>query len=226
MNQYPPGQVPQYPMQPNGMPHYMPPSEKPKKKRSALKWLLGILIGSLLLCGVIVAANTGLKGDQQVTVTNSTSKQSGNTASKGSGTSDSNPATVAKVGETITINDTDLSCTLLSVHKLATDDYTKPKPGQEFIYVHIKLVNNGSEEQSYNPFDFHVKSGTGNITNEEIPPSTYTANNMLSSGKLSAKGSVEGDIAFQVPIGDSKAQFTWSPSIFNTSSQYAWDLEL
>ena len=47
-----------------------------------------------------------------------------------------------------------------------------------------------------------MRSSSGNITDEEVPPSTYTANNQLNSGKLSAGGSVEGDIIFQVPKAD------------------------
>ena len=95
-----------------------------------------------------------------------------------------------------------------------------------FIVVHIKLVNKGSNETSYNEFDFHAKSGSGNITDMEVPPTTYTANNQLNSGQLAASGTTEGDIILQVPVGDHKAQLTWKPSIFGNSTDYAWNLGL
>jgi hypothetical protein len=93
--------------------------------------------------------------------------------------------------------------------------------------VHVKLVNNGSDEKSYNGFEFHVRSGTGNITDEEIlSPRSYTVNNRLNSGKLSAGGTVEGDIVFQVPKGDHKSQLTWQPSFFGNAGDNAWNLGL
>ncbi|MGZ3678609.1 MAG: DUF4352 domain-containing protein [Ktedonobacterales bacterium] len=96
-----------------------------------------------------------------------------------------------------------------------------------FIVVHVKIVNKSTSEFDYNPLDFHVKSGAGNITDVEFaPPSTYTANNQLDSGKLSAGGGVEGDMVFQVPQGDHKAALTWQPSIFGNAGDNAWNLGL
>jgi hypothetical protein len=115
--------------------------------------------------------------------------------------------------------------TLVSVHKLSASAYDQPKPGNEFIVVHVKLVNSGSNEQSYNPLDFHVKSGAGNITDETFT-SSYTANNELNSGQLAVGGSAEGDIVFQVPIGDHKAELTWQPNFFGNTTDYAWNLGL
>jgi hypothetical protein len=120
-----------------------------------------------------------------------------------------------------------VGCTLVSVKTIAGDDVTQPKPGNEFIVVHVKIHNGNSQQTDYNPFDFHVKSGAGNITDEEvIPPSSYTANNELNSGQLDAGGTVEGDIIFQVPIGDHKAELTWQPDLFGNSTQNAWNLGL
>ena len=108
---------------------------------------------------------------------------------------------------------------------LAGDDITQPKPGNEFIVVHVKIHNSNSQQTNYNPFDFHAKSGAGNVTDEEvIPPSSYTANNELNSGQLDPGGTVEGDIIFQVPVGDHKAELTWQPNFFGNTTQNAWNL--
>ncbi len=132
---------------------------------------------------------------------------------------------VAAIGDTLIWND--INVTLLKVSKIAPDEFTQPKSGHQFIVVHLKIVNKGTAEVDYNPFDFHVKSGSGNITDEECClPSTYTANNMLDSGKLSPGGSVVGDIGFQVTKGDHAAELTWQPDILGNAGENGWNLGL
>src|SRR6266567_8985619 len=132
---------------------------------------------------------------------------------------------VAAIGDTLIWND--IEVTLVSVKKLAGDEFTRPKAGNQFIVVHLKIVNKGSSEVDYNPFDFHVRSGTGNITDYECClPSTYTANNILDSGKLSPGGSVTGDIGFQVEKGDHAAELTWQPNILGNAGENGWNLGL
>ncbi len=132
------------------------------------------------------------------------------------------PPSVAKVGDTITVNDVDT--TLVSVKKIAGDEFTQPKPGNTFIVVHVRMKNNSAGEVDYNEFDFHVRSGSGNITDADVSPSTYTANNELNYGKLSPGGTVEGDIIFQVKKGDHKAELTWQPSILGNAGDNVWNL--
>ena len=148
----------------------------------------------------------------------------GGTTSSGSGGSPDATKAPAKVGDTITADN--VSVTLESVKKLAGDQFVKPKSGNQFIVVRVKLENKGSDEVDYNPFDFHAKSSSGNITDLEIAPSTYKDNKELDSGKLAKGGSVEGDIIFQVPADDHGAQLTWQPSFFDNNSDYVWGLGL
>ncbi len=223
-NQQPPPQFGQPQQQPQWQQPPNQPAPQPPKKRGVLKWVLiavGIMLVAIIgLCAVISAGinsavKTATKGTISSTDTPSNNSSGGNNSS----------GQVAKVGQTITVNG--FSCTLLSVKKLASDEIVKPKPGNEFIVVHVKLNNGSSDEKDYSPIYFHVRSGAGNITDEEIgPPSSYTANNELNSGKLSAGGSVEGDIIFQVPTGDHKAQLTWQPNILGNSTDNAWNLGL
>jgi len=215
-NQPPP---PQYSGQP--VQYFIPP-QQPKKSRTWL-WITLAIIGSVVLlsCGlcalVIVTAHNATTRSAVITI--------GSTTGTTPTTLDTPTtyATIAKVGQTITVQD--MSCTLISVHKLSADAYSSPKPGNQYIFVHVKLANNGPNGQDYNPFNFHVKSGSGNITDEDFTTS-YTGNNQLNSGKLAAGGRVEGDIVFQVTIGDHKAELTWQPNYFGSSSDYAWNLGL
>lgn len=155
---------------------------------------------------------------------------SGGTTTVTNGSGDSNnggsstPAAPAKVGSTITVDK--VSVTLVSVKKLVADEFTKPKSGNQFIVVHVKMVNKSGSEQSYNEFDFHAKSGSGNITDVEVPPSTYKGNDLIDSGTLANGGTVEGDLVFQVGKTDHKAQLTWQPSFFDNAGDNAWNLGL
>jgi Domain of unknown function (DUF4352) len=216
--QPPPNNQPwQQPQQPNTYypPQQQVPWQQPPKKKSKVGLIVGIIAAILVLSciGVFALVGTAAKNTTTGTISSSTSATT-------SATSTTNQ--VAKVGQTITVDS--VAATLVSAKTLAADEFTKPKPGNQFIVVHIKMVNNGSDEKDYNPFDFHAKSGSGNITDEEIPPSTYTANNELNSGKLSAGGTVEGDIVFQVPKGDHKALLTWQPSFFGNAGDNGWNL--
>jgi len=189
-----------------------------------LKWVL-ISLGVVLLLGIGACAIIISAINSTVKQTTTGSISTGTTANSTSSTSANTPAKIGKLGDTITVDS--VSCTFVTVKTLAADEFNKPKAGNQFIVVHVKIHNGNSQQASYNPFDFHVKSGSGNVTDEELaPPSSYTANNTLNSGQLDPGGTVEGDIVFQVPVGDHNAELTWQPSIFGNSTQNAWKLGL
>jgi Domain of unknown function (DUF4352) len=212
-------------------PYGQPPPQK--KKSGKLKWVL-ISLGVLLVlcigaCALIASAfNTAANQVANGTITTPTTSTSSNTTSSSSNTTSTSNNTsspvVGKVGQTITVDS--VGCTLVSVTVIAGDEFTQPKPGNEFIVVHVKIHNSNSQQTDYNEFDFHAKSGSGNITDFEIAPSTYTANNELNSGQLDPGGTVEADIIFQVPAGDHKAELTWQPNFFGNTTQNAWNLGL
>ncbi len=210
------------PQQPYYPPQYVPPPQK--KSRTWLWIVLGVL--AVLILGCIGVSMLVLRSAGTAINSVSTTVASTVTTIAETPTTQGQPASQAsQVGGTITVND--VAVTLTSVKKLAADQFTQPKAGNEFIVVHVKIVNNSTGEVDYNPFDFHVRSGAGNITDEEFgAPSTYTANNMLSSGKLSAGGNVEGDLIFQVKKGDHKTQLTWQPSFLGNAGDNAWNLGL
>jgi hypothetical protein len=219
----PPPQYQQEPYsqyQPN---YYMPPP--PLKKSNKTLWIvLGVVVGGLLvvslaICGIIVVAVTNTASTAvnniaaTVTVDTSTSTSS----------SSSSDNQVSKVGGTITLNG--VQATLVSVKTSPGGQYDTPKSGNEYVIVHVKLNNTSNKEQSYNEFDFHVKSGSGNITQQDYL-STENNSDLLNSGTLSAGGSTEGDLVFQVKIGDHKAELTWQPSYFGNAGDNGWNLGL
>jgi flagellar basal body-associated protein FliL len=206
---------------------YRQPSSQPKKKKSKLLLIIGIIVVLVLFASVGAGVLASHGGNPSASTTTNSSASSSNTSSNSFNTSSNSTSApvVGKVGQTITVDSA--GCTLVSVKTIAGDDFTQPKPGNEFIVVHVKIHNSNSQQTDYNTFDFHVKSGTGNVTDEEaIPPSPYTANNELNSGQLDPGGTVEGDIIFQVPVGDHKAELTWQPNFFGSTTQNAWNLGL
>jgi hypothetical protein len=210
---------PAYPPPPN----QYPPLQPQRKSRTWLWVVLSVLVFLVLACAGLVAL--AAIGSRSTTTTTPGTVASGNTPAEGNTPAATNaPASVGKVGSTITVND--VATTLISVKKLAADQYTQPKPGNIFIVVHVKITNNSTGEVDYNEFDFHVRSGSGNITDSDVSPSTYTANNLLNSGKLSAGGSVEGDIVFQVKKGDHASELTWQPNFLGNAGDNAWSLGL
>ena len=195
----------------------------PPKKRGIGKFFAigcGSLVALVILVIVLAAVVSG--GHSSSSSTTNTSAGTSTSVSQ-----NSSGNTVAKVGQTITVDS--VATTLISVHKLSVGpDDVPPKTGNQYIVVRVKIVNTGSSEVTYNEFDFHAESGSGNVTDSTvvIPPASYTANNVLNSGKIAAGGNVSGDILFEVPTGDHQAKLTWQPSIFGNSTTYSWNLGL
>ena len=211
---YTPQPYPPYP------PYQQPP---PRKKRTWLWIVLGVL--AFLVLGCIGFSVLASKAAQTINAPGTVTSPGNTPATGNTPAATQAPASVGKVGSTITVND--VAATLVSVKRLAGDQYTQPKAGNIYIVVHVKITNNSTNEVDYNPLDFHVRSGSGNITDTDfVVPSTYTANNQLDSGKLSPGGSVEGDLIFQVKKGDHAAQLTWQPNFLGNAGDNVWNLGL
>ena len=207
----------QQPYQPPMQPGLYPPPQQPKKRNRALFWIGGgclalIVLGIIL--GIIIAVIAGASAGHVVTTTSS------NTSSSSSSSSGNQ---VSKIGGTITLNG--VQATLVSVKTYPGTDVDIPKAGNEYVVVHVRLHNTTDNEVDYNVFDFHTKSGTGNITDETLV-SFVNSSDQLNSGKLAAGGSVEGDIVFEVKKGDHQAELTWQPSFFGNAGDNGWILGL
>ncbi len=216
---------PQYSQQPaqpqQGYPQQPPYQQlmmQAPKKRVKWPWVAGGCgcLTVLAIIGIVIIASSA------ATVSHVTGNRSNNSATMQSVPASSSN-TIAKVGQTITVDD--VSCTLVSVKTLVADEFNKPKSGYQYIVVHITMKNASNDQVSYNPFDFHIKSANGNVTEADfMTPASYTANNTLNSGNLDPNGSVDGDIIMQAPLHDTKAELTWAASIFSSNTQYGWIL--
>ena len=210
----PQGQQPAYAPPNTYQPPQQPPFQPSKKKSKAWHWITLGVMAVLLIGGIAVVTDAIIAANHAVPIA-SLAQTAVATAPSGN-----TPSTTGKVGQTISLQD-NIAATLISVKKLPDDQHSPASPGNMYIVVHIKLVNNSSRVVDYGPFDFHVKSSSGNITNETFTFG-YTANNQLNSGKLPPGGSVEGDLIFQTGKSDHKAQLIWQPKFFGNTGVTKW----
>ena len=242
-SQWPPSHYPQQPPSQPLSPQLMqpfPPQMTNKihtKKKIGFITVSAIILTLIFVLGIAVGAN--LKGSSNPGLPPSTSIPSTSSASSNTlpptqePTSPPTPIPTpiqmspAKVGDTIT--DNNIVCTLISVKLLPDDGIIVPKAGDIFIVVHIKLINKSSIDFQYYDIDFKGKSGSGNTTDpQSVPPSTYTANNLIDTGTLSPGGTQQGDIVIEVPGGDHKAELVWQPGSFinSNTTDNLWNLGL
>lgn len=97
-----------------------------------------------------------------------------------------------------------------SVRRANALGYSTPKAGKEYIVVNVTIRNLGTDEVSYNPFDFKVQDADG-----AQESSTFaTLDDSLSSGTLAPNGKVTGSMPFEVPKG-SNAKLIFQPSFWS-----------
>lgn len=231
----PPTLPPYPPTYPN--PYPTPPNRPQKtdffnRKVTLAPWLLILLIIAGIGFGYAIGYS-GASTGQIVSNSNDTGQNlsSTNNVSQDVSTPIDVPTPVptqpvgpAKIGNTI--SDNWIDCTLISVKYLSDDGIYTPKTGNEFIVVHVKLVNNSDADFEYNEYDFHARSSSGDVTDPEIQPDTYTANDLLNYGKLSPGGTVTGDIILEAPRGDHQAELSWQPFFNSSSTDNLWYLGL
>jgi len=131
----------------------------------------------------------------------------------------------AKVGQTITVSG--VSCTLISVKIIPDDGAGWLKAGDEWVVVHVKIVNQTSQDYGYGQGDFTIINGTGNATGTTvISPSTYNGTQIGIGAVLVPGGSVTGDLIFEAEMGDHRAEMSWRPNFVGNVTDNVWELGL
>ncbi len=83
-----------------------------------------------------------------------------------------------------------------------------PKAGNEFIRVYITLMNTGNVEFPYNLKKFEIQDSNGvQHTGESLSELPYR----IETGDLAPGGTLEGNIVFQIPQGDSGIGMVYEP---------------
>lgn len=125
------------------------------------------------------------------------------------------------LGEQIKLGDAIVTVT--NVQKTAGSDFDTPQQGNEFVIVTVKIENGGTENVSYNPFDFQMKNSNGQITDQTF--TTITNDTSLNSGELAGGGFVEGTIPFEAPIGDAGLQLIYQPNFWDDAETITINLQ-
>lgn len=179
--------------------------QQPKKKKGgALKWT-GIgcfgIIALLILLGGCVALITpsgddGTESSDDVAGSEETSEEETEEETEEAAPEDQEYA----VGDTADIDGKQI--TISNVEKRQAGEFEVVKDGYEFVIVNIEIVNRSDEEINYNPLNFELQDGNGNITDSFGALSLDGVGEQLNSGALAAGGNVSGTVAFEVPQGD------------------------
>lgn len=191
---------------------------EPKKKKPLLKkwwfWVIAIIV---LLIGI---GSCGSKNNEPTKVggTVTTNTSSSNNSSK---SAQSNKSKTFKIGDVVALDGLNLSVT--KVDKSNGDDFEKPKSGNEFVIIHVKIANKGTEKIDYNPLYFKVQNSKGQITDETF--TTIDQDTTLNSGELAPNGEVEGTIAFEEPQGDKGLVLQFQDDIFSKDDKISINLQ-
>jgi len=195
-----------------------PPSGSPRGG-GRRKWVIGLLgcggLVVLLLVALLVVAV--VSGPTKQTA------QSGGGGQESSGEEEkeekkksepkkkSGPENVAvAVGETAELQDRDLVVNEVQ-HGYPPRRGQRLEPGTELIRLYITLRNTGNQPINYNPLDFKVQDSNGVQKNYEgMSDLPYR----LEYGSLAPDGTVEGNLAFEVPQGDNNLQLVYQANQF------------
>lgn len=171
-------------------------SDKPKKSIFKRWWFWVIAV---IIVGAIAAGGSGEEEPKKVA------------SSKATEANATPEQKEFKIGDTVQLGDNVLTVT--KVDKSAGDEFDKPKQGNEFVIVHVRIENKGKDTIDYNPFDFKLQNSNGQLVDAAI--TSIGGNTALEAGQLTPGGKVEGSITFEAPKGDTKLQLQYTPSFWS-----------
>jgi hypothetical protein len=190
---------------------------QPKKKKPLLKkwwfWLIVVI--------VVIGIGAANGKDEPTKVGDSSKTTSAANSDNSSKSAQSNKTKTFKIGDVVALDGLNLSVT--KVDKSNGDDFEKPKSGNEFVIIHVKIANKGTEKIDYNPLYFKVQNSKGQITDETF--TTIDQDTTLNSGELAPNGEVEGTIAFEEPQGDKGLVLQFQDDIFSKDDKISINLQ-
>lgn len=174
-----------------------------KKFISAL--IVGIMAFSFVACG-----------DSQPTKDESKSTQKQEEQKK-----EEPKQTEFKIGDAVKLNGMILTVTGKQISQ--GDQIAKPKEGNDFVIVNVKIENKGDKTISYNPVYFKLQNSNGQITDVTFMPIDGVKE--LEMGDLVKDGHVEGALVFEAPKGDNGLKLLFQDNIFTKDSKITIDLQ-
>ncbi len=115
-----------------------------------------------------------------------------------------------KTGDVVKLGDREF--TVNSSKRSKTISYSTAKTGKEYVIVNVTIQNQGSDEVSFNTFDFKIQDTNGAQTSADA--SSYSLEDSLNSGSLAPNGKITGSLAFEIPEG-TNAKLIFQPSFWS-----------
>lgn len=120
---------------------------------------------------------------------------------------------VYEVGETVAMDDKELTVTKVTRNYNTGNQYSTPKSGKEFVKVSLKLENKSNNELHAGSYDFNIIDSSGAKETPAAP--TYSLNDEFESVQLVSGGVREGSLVFEVQKDDSNLTLVYEPSWFS-----------
>lgn len=115
------------------------------------------------------------------------------------------------LGDPVVANDIGVELVVLDIQRGVQPVNLAPADGMEFVAVSVQLrsVQPTETPQTYAPADFQLQNGQGVLY--QADPQAENGRR-LQSGQLPADGSIEGDLLFHIPKGESPLFLVWHPA--------------
>jgi hypothetical protein len=151
--------------------------------------------------------------------------QRGNQASQGGGggggdtssqqtrapkTKTANTAVEVNAGETAELRDRTLVINEVERNFVPNSRIAQQKAGYEFVRVYVTRTNTGSQSFDYNVNNFKVQDSNG-VQNNYSGPAMQNIPYPISTGALAPGGTLEGNLVFEVPQGDTGLSLVYEP---------------
>lgn len=209
----------QYQQQPNG---FAAPQQPQKKKGGCMKWG-AIIVGVLVVLGIIINI---AGGDSEDTSSSSSSSSDGAGVAAADADTNENAAVEADAeegeaqsselapGQTYTTSK-GLDITVNSV-STATDAL-----GDTYVSANVTYVNNGDEQESFDPFTWDLQTPAGVISDFSITG----FDDALGNGDLTPGGTVTGTVYFE---GGEPGEYLilWEPTFSFSGDKATWKFSL
>ncbi len=165
--------------------------------------IIGVII-SIISIALANGVNTAVS-DSLSDKDTSQKVSSSSTTTTTESTKDTDENKEYKVGDTISVNNQELTVT--NVQRNYKPKYDDPKSGQEFIKVTFKLENKSDKAIVVNPLYFKVQDSNGVI--EECDSNSYSLDDSFNHSEIAQKGAITGSLVFEVPKGDTNLTFIY-----------------
>lgn len=159
---------------------------------------------------IIIGIAAGGSKNQPAKVNESSNTSATEVSNSNSNNTQPTQAVEFKIGDIVKLGDREF--VVNSSKRSKSIIYSTAKSGKEYVIVNVTIQNKGSDEVSFNTFDFKMQDANGAQFSADA--SSYSLEDSLNSGTLAPNGKITGSLAFEVPSGDN-VKLIFQPSFWS-----------